>query len=297
MQAPPEYPTPQDTVAHVREYRTVKSVVLNNRVRMPMVGMGTWPLNYLKLALLVRKAAQLGYRSLDTASAYHNERWLGFGVKICGTPRQELFITTKLNNAEQRHGNVKKALRRSIRRLGVKNVDLYLMHWPVPELFLSSWKQMEELHRQGLAKAIGVCNFHRHHLERLLDQADIVPAVNQIELHPLLAQFPLVEFCNEASIQVEAYSPLARMHDKLVKSRTLVSLAEQYGRTVPQIILRWIYQRGIVSVPKSSSAVRLQENISIEDFVLSEKEMASIDQLDASFRVRHDPDNCDFTKL
>jgi diketogulonate reductase-like aldo/keto reductase len=171
------------------------------------------------------------------------------------------------------------------------------MHWPVPDLYVSSWKQMEVLLEEGLVRAIGVCNFHQHHLSELLKVADVMPAVNQVELHPLLSQSSLVRVCRETGIQVEAYSPFAQMHDRLIKNEVLVSIAGRHQRTVPQIILRWDYQNGIVSVPRSSSAARLRENISIGDFTLSEEEMQMIDLLNADVRVRYDPDNCDFSKL
>jgi methylglyoxal/glyoxal reductase len=275
----------------------ISKITLNNGVEMPWVGMGTWPLNGLKLALLVRKAVRLGYRSFDLASAYGNEKWLGRGVKICSQRRADLFITTKLSNAEQRRGDVRTACQNSLSRLGLKYLDLYLMHWPVPGLYTSSWKQMEALYREGLVTAIGVCNFHQHHLSELLQVADVIPAVNQIELHPLLSQSHLVTFCKEIGIQVAAYSPVARMHDRLIKNELLMSIAARHGKTVPQIILRWDFQNGIISVPKSARPVRLKENINIFDFALSDEEMQSIDFLNADLRVRHDPDNCDFDKL
>ena len=156
---------------------------------------------------------------------------------------------------------------------------------------------MELLNREGLVKSIGVCNFNKHHLINLLNVADITPAVNQIELHPLLSQPHLVNFCKEAGIQVEAYSPFARMHEKLIKNKLLVSIANHHQKTVPQIILRWNFQHGVVSVPKASSTTKLKENICISDFDLSVEEMKSLDLLNIDFRVRYDPDYCDFDKL
>lgn len=275
----------------------MNTVTLNNGVEMPWIGMGTYPLNGWRFALLVRKAVKLGYRSFDLASAYGNELWFGRGMWFCGRRRADLFVTTKLSNSEQRRGDVETALRNSLARLGTKYVDLYLMHWPLPGHYLSSWRQMETLYKTGLARTIGVCNFHAHHLKALLDGADVVPAVNQIELHPLLSQSSLVEVCREAGIQVEAYSPFAQMHERLMRNETLVSIAGRYHRTVPQIVLRWNLQKGIVSVPRSSSPTRLRENISVVDFTLSDDEMQAIDGLNADFRVRYDPDNCDFSKL
>lgn len=275
----------------------MKNTILNNGVGMPLIGMGTWPLNGCRLMFLIRKATKLGYRSFDTASAYGNEKWLGRGIKFSGKPRENLFITTKLSNFEQRDGDVRRAFKKSLKKLGLKYLDLYLIHWPNPDTYLRNWKQMEMLYREKLTRAIGVCNFHQHHLKSLLEIADVIPAVNQVELHPLLSQSSLVAFCKELGIQVIAYSPIARMHEKLIKNETIVAIAKKYKKTVPQIILRWDYQHGIVSVPKSQNPIRLKENITIFDFVLTNSEMDSIDKLDANFRVRHNPDTCDFTKL
>ena len=259
--------------------------------------MGTWPLNGVALALLVRKAVALGYRVFDAASAYGNERWLGCGMKIAPKRRSELFISTKLSNSSQRSGDVAGALRGSLSRLGTKYVDLYLMHWPYPGTYVAAWKQMEALYSAGLARAIGVCNFHQHHLDDVLRVADVVPAVNQVELHPLLCQAELVYFCRGKGIQIQSYSPLARMHPQLVANEVIVAMAERHHRTVPQIILRWNVQHGYASVPKASCVARLRENISVFDFVIPDEDMRAIDSLNANLRVRHDPDNCDYAKL
>lgn len=264
---------------------------------MPLIGMGTWPLNGWRLALIVRKAVKLGYRSFDTASAYGNEKWLGYGIRFSGIHREDLFITTKLSNYDQRRGDVKEACQKSLSRLGIRYLDLYLMHWPNPDTYLRCWKQMEMLYKEGLIRAIGVCNFHQHHLKSLLEIVDVIPSVNQVELHPLLSQSSLIAFCKELGIQIEAYSPLARMHERLIKNEVIVKIAKKYRKTVPQIILRWDYQHGIVSLPKSKNPIRLRENISIFDFILSNEDMKLIDQININFRVRHNPDNCDFSKL
>lgn len=259
--------------------------------------MGTYPLNGLKLAMLVRMAVQFGYRSFDSASAYGNETWLGRGLRFCGVERSHLFVTTKLSNAEQRAGNINQSFRNSMKRLGLKYVDLYLMHWPNPDTYLNCWKAMEQLYRDGLVRAIGVCNFHAHHLARLLESTTVVPGVNQVELHPLLSQAQLVNFCIGKGIRIQAYSPLARMHAKLIGNKDLMSIAGQHRKTVSQIVLRWNYQHGVAPLPKSGSLLRLKENISICDFALSETEMNTLDRMNRDFRVRHDPDTCDFTKL
>jgi diketogulonate reductase-like aldo/keto reductase len=171
------------------------------------------------------------------------------------------------------------------------------MHWPNPETFLESWKQMEELYREGLCRAIGVCNFHEHHMEELISIAEILPVVNQIELHPLLSQKPLVNYCTSKRILIEAYSPLARMHKKLINNPIMVSLSEKYNKSVVQIILRWNFQNGIIVIPKTSNKERLKHNIDIFDFNISTEDMKTIDGINKNFRVRYDPDNCDFNRL
>ncbi|MGA1871250.1 MAG: aldo/keto reductase [bacterium] len=254
-------------------------------------------MNRLKLVSVVWKATRMQYCRFDTAAAYGNEEWLGRALKLCGKRRRNLFVTTKLSNSNQRSGDVRLHFKNSLSRLGLKYLDLYLMHWPNPDTYLNSWKQMELLYEEGLVRAIGVCNFHQHHLEKLFKIANVVPAINQIELHPMLSQKNLADFCERNTIKVEAYSPLARMHDKLIKNKTLASIAQKHNKSVPQVILRWNYQNGHLSVPKSSNLLRLKENISIFNFTLSNNEMFSIDQLNCNFRVRYDPDNCDFNKL
>jgi len=284
-------------MALIRCWGDMDCVRLNNGAKMPRVGMGTFPLDGIKVAELIRSAVALGYRHFDTASAYHNEKWVGRGIRFSWVRREELWITTKLSNHEQRAGNVRRAFEDSLGRLGLSYVDLYLMHWPNPGTYLASWTAMEQIYRAGLVRAIGVCNFHQHHLEELKAVAEIIPAVNQVELHPLLAQRSLVDYCEKAGIQVEAYSPVARMHEKLIGHPVLVEIAARHGRTVPQIVLRWDYQNGVVTIPKTASRRRLKENIGICDFCLSDEEMVRICGLDEGFRVRHDPDHCDYSKL
>lgn len=275
----------------------MKFVTLGNGVEMPLLGMGTYPLNGIKLALIIRSATAAGVRLIDTASAYQNEKWVGIGIKLSSVRRKDLFVTTKLSNGQQRRGDVEKALKGSLRKLGTRYVDLYLMHWPNPGTYLSCWKQMEVLCEQGYARAIGVCNFHQHHFEELFKTAEIKPMVNQIELHPLLTQKPLREFCAEHEIVVEAYSPLARMHEKLIQNPVLIEIAGRYDKSVPQIVLRWLCQSRIPSVPKSSSIARIRENMAVSGFKLTDDEMQAVDGLNEDFRVRFDPDNCDFSKL
>jgi len=274
-------------------------IKLNNGLKMPILGLGTWPMNRFELVKAVYYAIRFGYTSIDTSSAYGNEKWLGRALRIMRllSNSKNIFITTKLSNAEQRNGNVRLALNNSMKRLNVKCIDLYLMHWPNPETYLDCWRQMEVLYNEGLVKSIGVCNFHEHHLEELLKIATVIPAINQIELHPLLSQIELRSYCSSKGITVEAYSPVARMNPKLIKNDILLKIAILHSKTVPQIILRWNVQHEIVVIPKSSSPIRLGENINIFDFKLSTEEMQSIDGLNENFRVRHNPDTADFSRL
>lgn len=275
----------------------METVKLNNGIEMPIIGLGTYPMNKLPLVKNIRIAVQYGYTAFDTSSAYQNEKSVGWGIKFCGKKREELFVTTKISNTQQYKSNAYIALKESLRKLKLSYVDLYLIHWPVPEKFLQTWKEMEQLYKEGLTRSIGVCNFHKHHIEKLLTVAEVIPAVNQVELHPLLAQNELVEFCKSYNIQLEAYSPIARMDPKLIENEQLQEIAKAHEKTVVQTILRWDYQRGIIPIPKSANSERLKQNIDIFDFNLSQKEMEIINSLNQNYRVRYDPDNCDFTKL
>lgn len=277
-------------------YRS-KNLTLNNKLQMPAIGLGTYPMKGLELINTVLKAIDIGYNSFDTAAAYKNHEDIGKALKLSNTSREEIFITSKLSNKEQRAGDVEQALKTTLNYLGLEYLDLYLMHWPNPGTFLKSWSQMEKLYKEGLVKAIGVCNFHEHHLRELLSNGNIIPSINQVELHPLLNQKPLVKYCKSKNIVIEAYSPLARMHKKLIKNPLLVKIAEKYQKTVPQIILRWNYQNDIISIPKTQNEERLNENINIFDFNIDKYDLDFIDSLNESFRVRYNPDSCDFNKL
>lgn len=275
----------------------MKTFELNNGVLMPVFGLGTFPMKRYELFKTVLESVLQGYIMFDTAAAYKNEKALGYAINFCMKKRNKLFITTKLSNAQQNKGDVRHALSESLKLLGLKYVDLYLMHWPNPNTYLSSWKQMEQLYKEGLCRAIGVCNFHQHHIEEILSVADVIPAINQIELHPLLSQKPLIKYCNSKGIVIEAYSPLARMDSKLIQNNELIQLSQKYGKTVVQLILRWNYQNSIITIPKTSNRNRLKSNINIFDFHISLEDMKLIDELNVDYRVRHNPDACDFSRL
>lgn len=270
---------------------------LYNGVKVPVLGAGTFPLKRFELIKIVRNATQLGYTLFDSAAAYYNEKALGYAWRLTFKKRENLFLISKLSNRQQRAGDVHKACMESLEKMRTKYLDMYLMHWPNPDTYIDCWKQMEELYEKGLVKSIGVCNFHQHHLEELMKHAKIKPMVNEIEVHPLLSQEPLIDYCKEQGIQVIAYSPLARMHEKLIKNEILVEIAKHKNKSVVQVILRWDFQRDLITIPKSSSKERLKMNMDIFDFSLTEEEMEAIRGINEDFRVRHNPDNCDFSKL
>ena len=264
--------------------------ILNNGVEMPWFGFGVFKVqDGDEVEHAVRIALQTGYRSIDTASLYNNERGVGKAIQESGVPREDIFLTTKVWNDDMRANRTQAAFAESLERLGTDYVDLYLVHWPVAGFYKETWKAMEEIYKSGRAKAIGVSNFTIHHLEDLLSGCEIVPAVNQIEFHPLLLQADLLAYCESQNILVEAWSPL--MRGKILHEKTILEIAEKYGKTAAQIILRWDLQHGVITIPKSVHAHRIEENADIFDFTLSEADMKSLDALDAGERVGPDPDN------
>ena len=269
------------------------STTLNNGVAMPWVGLGVWQLSDKEAREVVRSAVDLGYRSIDTAKIYGNERGVGEAIRTCGVPREQLFVTTKVWNDDIRADRVEAAFEQSLQLLGIGYVDLYLVHWPVSGKIAHTWKAMERLQRSGRIKAIGVSNHMQPHLEEILGVAEIVPAVNQIEFHPYLQSQPLVEFCRKQEIRVEAWSPLMQGGD-LLTDRTLTGIAQRHGKTVAQIILRWDVQSDVVTIPKSVKPQRLAENAAIFDFTLDEAEMSAIAALDRDRRAGPDPFNFGF---
>ncbi|HWA84737.1 MAG TPA: aldo/keto reductase [Opitutus sp.] len=270
------------------------SVALNNSVRMPWLGLGVFQIRSdAETERVVRTAIETGYRSIDTASLYGNERGVGQAVRACGVPREALFVTTKVWNDDMRRSRVEAAFDESLRRLGLDYVDLYLLHWPIRDRIVSSWKVLEQLHRGGRIKAIGVSNYLIPHLEELLPAAEVVPAVNQIEFHPYLQSKRLAAYCRDKGIQLEAWSPLMQA-GALLHDPTLAAIARKHGKTVAQVILRWDVQGGVVTIPKSVHAGRIAENAGVFDFELSADEMAAIAALDRNQRHGADPMNFSF---
>jgi len=267
---------------------------LNNGVEIPCFGLGVFRSAEGKDTVdAVRWAIEAGYTHIDTAAIYGNEKSVGEGIRASGIQREKLFLTTKLWNADMRAHRQYEAFEESLSRLGMEYVDLYLIHWPV-ETFVESWKVMEKIYKEGRAKAIGVSNFTIKHLETLLAEAEVVPVLNQIELHPRLTQEPLCGFCAGKGIAVEAWSPLGGQGGDVMSEKIIQDLAKKHGKSPAQIILRWDLQRGIITIPKSIHKERIIENSKLYDFELTKDEMALINSLNRDLRVGADPDSFDF---
>jgi len=269
------------------------TVALADGNQMPVLGLGTWRAQEGgEVEQAVRIALELGYRLIDTASAYGNEAGVGRAIADCGIPRDQLFITTKVWNSDQGFDSTLKAASDSLARLGLDYVDLYLIHWPVVGKFADTWRALERLHQDGLARSIGVSNFMQHHLDELLASASRLPVVNQIEHHPHLQQPELIEYCRQQRIQVECWSPL--MKGEVFALQPLQDIAQQYGKNAGQVALRWQLQKGLVTIPKSTKRANIESNSQVFDFGLTDEQMAAIDALDQGRRIGPDPDNFDF---
>ena len=271
-------------------------IKLNNNYEMPIIGLGTWrskPEDAYKAVLV---ALEKGYRHIDTAAVYGNEEMIGKAIFDSKVKREDLFITTKVWNTDQGYENTLKAFSESIKKLGVDYVDLYLIHWfKGYENSLSTYKALEDLYRQGKVKAIGVCNYNVHHLQHLLDNVEIKPMVNQVETHVTLQNHFLHDFCKANNIQLEAYAPLmSRKIDELLTNETLNEIANKYNKTVPQIAIRWLIERGIVVIPKSVTPERIESNFDVFDFTLSKEDMDKIRKINTGRKLFPEMDNIDF---
>ncbi len=278
---------------------TVPSVTLNNGVAIPQVGLGVFEVPDEGTQANVEKALELGYRHVDTAAAYYNEAGVGAGLRASGLPREEVFVTTKLRNGDQGYERALRAFEDSRRELGVDYVDLYLIHWPVPskDLYVETWQAFEKLLSDGAVRAIGVSNFLPDHLDRLVAETDVVPAVNQVEVHPTFQQAEIQETCRRHGIAVEAYSPLGRGAD--LEAPAVMSIATDVGVTPAQVVLRWAVQQGIVVIPKSVSPERQATNIDLFSFKLSDEQMAQVSALESGVagRTGGDPASAAFTQF
>lgn len=264
------------------------TIRLNNEVEIPRLGLGVYQTPAGSIAeRAVTVALDIGYRHVDTAQIYENEQSVGEAVRNGGVPREEIFVTTKLGNADHGYDRAISACRRSLDALGLEYVDLYLIHWPVEGLRGNSWQALETLYEEGLCRSIGVSNYMTRHLEELLDSCRVVPVVNQVEFSPFLFQRELLDFCRGAGIVVEAYSPLTKA--QRLADPHLVSVAERYGRTAAQVLIRWALQHDMVVLPKSEHPERIRENASVFDFELSAGDMQELDGLDEGLRTSWDP--------
>jgi len=266
---------------------------LDNGVAIPLLGLGTYQLSEGEEAYNATKfALEIGYKHIDTAAAYHNERSIGRAIKDSGIKREDIFITTKLWNEEQRRDNQYQAFGESLERLGVDYVDLYLIHWPVKEKYAESWKILEKIYKEGRAKAVGVSNFNIHHLEDIFAVSDLIPAVNQVECHPWLTQVELADYCKEKGIVFEPWSPFGV--GALLSDDNLKAIASKYNKTTAQLILKWGLQRGFINIPKSSNNERITENTQIFDFTITDEDMSAIFNLNMDKRTGADPETFTF---
>lgn len=302
----------------------VDNIILNNGVKIPCIGLGSgsktmcWgkyhPFGKSYLAKIPNMIAnkihdtlmckrvvkqfeyafECGYHFIDWSAAYGRGELIRQAINNKKIKREDLFITSRVSNNEQYQGNIREAFFKTINALGVDYLDLYLFHWPVTDHYIDTYKEMEKLYKEGLVKAIGVCNCKEHHLQKILDECEVTPSIDQFEVHPLFTQKPLIKYCEDHGIHVMAYTPLARNDDRLQKNLILKRLCNKYNKNWGQIVLRWDIQNGLIPIPRSSNPKRLAGNIDIFDFELTDDEMKAIDSININSRLRFDPDNLDF---
>jgi 2,5-diketo-D-gluconate reductase A len=274
---------------------SVPTIALNNGVEIPQLGFGVYQIKPEETVEATSAALEIGYRHIDTAEMYGNEKEVGEAVRRSGVPREEVFVTSKLNNGFHARDAALKAFDGTLEALGFDYLDLFLIHWPLPGIdvdYVETWKALEEIYAGGKCRAIGVSNFKEHHLRKLFGGTEVRPAVNQIEIHPYLAQDDVRAFDADHEIVTEAWSPIAQ--GKVLDDPAVVAIAESLGRTPAQVVLRWHIQRGDVVFPKSVTRSRMEENFALFDFELGEGDMASISGLDRGERTGPDPDRFNY---
>lgn len=302
-------------------------LILNNGVKIPSIGIGPGGIgytpNYKKEATFlpiklynkayrkfitrpimtreymksISNALQIGFRLLDYSSSYGDGTQIGKAIKNSGIDRKKIFLTTRISNHSQWKGNIRECFFEQLKGMQTDYIDLLMFHWPVTDVYLETWEEMVKLYKEGYCRALGVANCHRHHLEEIINASGVVPAVNQFEVHPLFTQKELITYCKSLGIQVEGYTAIARMDDRLVRLPLLKNIAKKYNKSIVQVVLRWHIQNDVIPIVRSLNSKRQLENISVYDFELTADEMKAIDSININSRLRYDPDNCDFSIL
>lgn len=303
--------------------KTIPTIKLNNGVEIPCIGSGPGmvgytahpkamsmnvfarayrhfyarPKMYKDYVDAVANSFQIGFTLLDYSSAYGDGQLIGEAIKKSGIDRKKLFLTTRISNPVQRSGKIRECLQQQLQGFGTDYVDMLMFHWPVTDVYLDTWHEMVKLYKEGYCRCLGVANCHQHHLDKLIKAEGLVPAIDQFEVHPLFTQKPLINYCWSQGIQVEAYTALARFDDRLMRLPMLHQIANKYHKTIPQVILRWHVQTGVIPLVRSLNKKNQADNINIFDFELTPEEMKKIDGININSRLRYDPDNCDFNIL
>lgn len=269
-----------------------KSVKLNNGISIPSVGFGTSLVTGEECLRVIEQAIKVGYRHIDTASAYNNEKEIGVAIKNSNINRKELFITSKVWKDSMGYENTLKSFENTLRELNLEYVDLFLIHWPKnndEQLNIDTWKALERIYKDGKAKAIGVSNFLKKHLETIINNSEIAPMVNQIEFHPGLIRYETIEYCKQKNIVLEAWAPLGK--GKMLTNETLIDIAKKYNKSVAQICLKWCLQNEVIPLPKSENEERMKQNLELFDFQISNKDMDTINNMECFARSNMDPNS------